>query len=576
MIGALVVAAAVGAAWAQAPDREPPTAEAAPATGTESPFVLERWELAGDRLLDPEEAFAALPWAGGDSLSADAPDSAAALLRERLVSAGWWGARVSASTDGGVVTLTVDAGEPVIVGGIDVHGNRLLTREEILSRLDLRPGRTFDEAVFRADVARVLRAYSERGHPLARVYPSGFRRTPEGRLAFVLRIGEGPEAEIESVRVFGNTATEDAVVARIGGVRPGDRWSVRRLEGMSARLRREGLFTEVGEPRVVRGSRDNRLGVEIEVEEGPSSSLLGVLGYIPDPGGGGQVVGQVDLRLRNILGTARRASFRFERQSRDVRDLAFRYREPWVLGTPISVELGAAQALRDPFYSRTDLEVGLSAPIGERSTAQVAAERRESSFDDAIGQSVEETSTGGSVSLQRDARDRRINPGRGWAGRAALGARRTKTDELRSRAEVDLHVLRALGRRWVLSEEAGFRGVRSTAGRVPLYEQYFLGGTNTLRGYREEQFHGDRVWWIRSELRYRLSVRSRTYVFGDVGGYRFGPDGEVPGDSDVLPGGGVGIALETRGTGLARIELAVGRGDGFSDAKVHAGLEQEF
>lgn len=539
--------------------------------------VLQRFELVGDRLLDPEEALAALPWAPGDSLSATAPDSAAALLRERIVRAGWWGAAVEASVEEeGVVTLTVDAGEPVIVGEVDVHGNRLLTREEILSRLDLRPGRTFDEAVFRADVARVLRAYSERGHPLARVYPSGFRRTGEGRLAFVLRIGEGPEAEIETVRVFGNTTTEEAVVARIGGVRPGDRWNVRRLEGMSARLRREGLFTDVGEPRVVRGSRDNRLGVEIEVEEGPSSSLFGVLGYNPDPGGGGEVVGQVDLRLRNIVGTARRAGLRFERQSSDVRDLTFHYREPWLLGTPVSVELGAAQSLRDPFYSRTDLEIGLAVPVGERSTARVAAERRESSFDDALGRSVQEISTGGRVSLERDVRDRPINPGRGWAGRAALGARRTEDDELRSRAELDLHLLRPLGRRWVLSEEAGFRGVRSTAGRVPLYEQYFLGGTNTVRGYREQQFHGDRLWWIRTELRYRLSVRSRTYVFGDAGGYRYGAEGAAPGDSDVLAGGGAGIALETRGTGLVRIELALGRGDGFSDAKVHAGLEQEF
>ena len=59
---------------------------------------------------------------------------------------------------------------------------------------------------------RVLRAYSERGHPLARVYPSRFRRNEDGRLGFVLRIGEGPEAEIEAVRVFGNSHTLEVSV----------------------------------------------------------------------------------------------------------------------------------------------------------------------------------------------------------------------------------------------------------------------------------------------------------------------------------------------------------------------------
>jgi outer membrane protein assembly factor BamA len=544
-------------------------AEGAAAPLAPAEAVVERWALSGDRLIDEEEA-AAL-FAPGTP-----PDRAAALLAARLRSAGWWGARVTPSGGPPVATLEVNAGEPVVVGEVHVHGNRVFTREEILSRVETRPGRTFDEAVFRGDVERILRAYSEAGRPLARVYPSRFQRTEGGRLGFTLRIGEGPEATVESVRVFGRTATADAVVARIGGVRPGDPWNVRRFEGMSARLRREGLFRTVGEARLVRGSRDNLVGVEIEVEEGRANSFAGVLGYNPDPQGGGEVVGLVHLDLRNILGTARRASLRFERQSPEFRDLSFRYREPWLLGTPLSAELGAAQSLRDPFYSRTDLDAGLSVPIGDRSTVTVAAERRETSFDDASGADVSETSTGGSASLVHDARDRRLNPGSGWAGRLLLGARETEDGVLRSRAETDLHVLVPAGSAWVFSEELGFRGVRSTSGSPPLSEQYYLGGTNTVRGWREEQFHGDRVWWARSELRYRLSLRSRAYLFADVGGWRFGSDAATPGDSDVIPGGGVGVSLETRSSGFVRFELALGRGDGFSDAKVHAALEQEF
>lgn len=565
MSGLLLLIWGIGpAAWVAQAQEAPP------------PLVLERWEIDGDRLFDRGQAIAAFPWAAGDTLAADVPDSAAGMLRDAVVASGWWGARVSPAIHGGVVTLTVRAGEPVIVGEVEVHGNTSFTEAEILSHVDSREGETFDEPVFEADVARILRSYSERGYPLARVYPAGFRRTEDGRLGFELRIGEGPRGEIESVRVFGNTDTEDAVIARIAGVRPGDSWNVRRVEGMAARLRREGLFLSVGEPRVVRGSRDNLVGIELEVEEGPTNSLFGVLGFTPDPEGGGEVVGQVDARFRNILGTARRATFRFERQARQVRNLEFRYREPWLLGTPVSLEVGAAQALRDTLYSRTDLDLGLAVPIGDRSTVRIAAERRESSFDDASGQSREETATGGSASLDHDARDRRINPGRGWAARVLLGARRTEDDILRTRAEVDAHWLLPAGRRWVVSEQGGFRGVRSSRGVPPLYDQYFAGGTNTIRGYREEQFHGERVWWTRSELRYRLSVRSRAYLFGDVGGFSFPSDGASPGDSDVLAGGGVGVSLETRGSGVVRFELAMGRGDGFSDAKVHAGLEQEF
>jgi outer membrane protein insertion porin family len=553
---------------------------AAPSLAEEaSGFVLERWELAGDRLLDLDDAAAFLPWAPGDSVPADGPSVAAERIREKIVAAGWWRASVSASAEAGVVTLAVDAGEPVVVGEVGVRGNVLLSQEEIFARMDLRPGRTFSETVFRADAERVLRAYSERGHPLARVYPSRFRRTEDGRLGYVLRIGEGPRSEIEAVRVFGNSQTLENVVARIAGVKVGDVWNVRRIEGMAGRLRREGLFTTVGEPRVVRGSRDNLVAVEIQVEEGRSSSVFGVLGYNPTPGGGGEVVGIVDLRFRNILGTARKASFKFERHAANVQDLAFRFREPWVLGTPISLEGGAAQALRDTLYSRTDLDVAVGAPIGDRSTARLAWERRDTSFDDAQGNGVDETATGGSVAFAVDVRDRPINPGSGWAARVLVGLRQTEAGETRTRTEIDGEALLPLGRRVVLSEAGAFRGAWSTFDEVPLHEQYFLGGTNTVRGYREEQFHGDRVWWIRTELRYRLALRSRAYAFGDVGAWRFSvvPEGGPPvTEEDVIPGGGLGLALETRGSGIVRFELALGRGDSFSEAKVHAAVEQEF
>jgi outer membrane protein assembly factor BamA len=384
---------------------------------------------------------------------------------------------------------------------------------------------------------------------------------------------------IEEIRAVGKTSTSPEVLGRIAGVRPGTRWDARRFEEIAPRLRREDLFLSVGEPRVVRGSRDNLLRVEVDVEEGKSSSILGVLGYVPDAAGKGQVVGLVDLRLGNILGTARRAEFHFERQAAEARDLSFRYREPWILGTPVSVEGGAAQALRDTLYSRTDLDLAVSVPIGWRARAEIAAERRESSLEGPPEISGREISTGGSVALSADHRDHRLNPSRGLRGSTRVGLRRTRDRITRTRLESAAGVYFPFGSRWVVAEEAGFRGVWSTSGAVPISDQYNLGGTNTLRGYREEQFHGDIVWWARTELRYRLTSRSRAYAFVDAGGFRFeerDPLGFFRRQDDVLAGGGTGVALETGGAGMLRVEIAAGRGDGFSDAKVHAGLEQEF
>lgn len=534
--------------------------------------------------MGPEELRRLVAWSPGDSIPAAKIEDAERILRDALIARGFWNASVdivpgAMQAERTVFDLQMIPGEAATIDEISIVGNRIMAREEILALLEVRTGQRLDSNAVRAGIQRVLRAYAERGHPLARVYPGRFRRETDGRLVWILQIGEGPETQLEEIRAIGKTSTSPEVLGRIAGVQAGTLWDARRIDEIAPRLRREELFLFVGEPRIVRGSRDNLLRVEVEVEEGKSSSILGVLGYVPTAAGQGEVVGLIDLRLGNIMGTARRAEFHFERQASESRDLSFRYREPWILGSSVSVEVGAAQALRDTLYSRTDLDLAVSVPIGWRARAEIAGERRESSLEGPPESDDREISTGGSVALSADHRDRRLNPSRGLRGALRVGLRRTSEEITRTRLETGAGYYIPFGSRWVVAEESGFDGVWSSSEDVPISDQYYLGGTNTMRGYREEQFHGEFVWWLRNELRYRLSSRSRAYTFVDVGGYQFeekDPAGFSRQQDDVLAGGGVGVALQTRGTGMLRVELAVGRGDGFSDAKVHAALEQEF
>jgi outer membrane translocation and assembly module TamA len=92
---------------------------------------------------------------------------------------------------------------------------------------------------------------------LARVYPGRFRREADGRLVWLLQIGEGPETVVEEIRAVGKTSTNPDVLGRIAGVQAGSVWDARRIDEIAPRLRREDLFLSVGEPRIVRGSHDN-------------------------------------------------------------------------------------------------------------------------------------------------------------------------------------------------------------------------------------------------------------------------------------------------------------------------------
>jgi hemolysin activation/secretion protein len=52
---------------------------------------------------------------------------------------------------------------------------------------------------------------------------------------------------------------------------------------------------------------------------------------------------------------------------------------------------------------------------------------------------------------------------------------------------------------------------------LPLPEQFYIGGARTVRGYRENQFHGRRIAYGRNELRLGRTPREGFYCFADAG-----------------------------------------------------------
>jgi outer membrane protein insertion porin family len=70
---------------------------------------------------------------------------------------------------------------------------------------------------------------------------------------------------------------------------------------------------------------------------------------------------------------------------------------------------------------------------------------------------------------------------------------------------------------------------------------YRLGGTNSLRGYREDQFLGSRIFWSNLEYRALLTRRSYGFVFFDTGYYLRPeePDRNIPKSEEFLYGFGL-------------------------------------
>ncbi|MDH7569391.1 MAG: BamA/TamA family outer membrane protein, partial [Armatimonadota bacterium] len=98
-------------------------------------------------------------------------------------------------------------------------------------------------------------------------------------------------------------------------------------------------------------------------------------------------------------------------------------------------------------------------------------------------------------------------------------------------------------------------------GKLSLSENYWLGGAESLRGYREDQFHGSRALLLSSEFRVPFGASLQGVGFFDYG-YAWS-SGQGVSLSDLKPAVGVGLRVVTP-LGPLRLDYGFGQDGGRS------------
>ena len=106
---------------------------------------------------------------------------------------------------------------------------------------------------------------------------------------------------------------------------------------------------------------------------------------------------------------------------------------------------------------------------------------------------------------------------------------------------------------------------------------FFSVRRNSLRGYLENQFAGNRIAW--SNLEYRLLLTNRTFgfLFFDTGYFLRSaePLNNIETTQSFKIGYGLGFNVETA-LGVLKVSFALGQGDTFANGKIHFGIVNEF
>lgn len=181
--------------------------------------------------------------------------------------------------------------------------------------------------------------------------------------------------------------------------------------------------------------------------------------------------------------------------------------------------------------------------------------------------------SGISAGFLRDKRDLRSDPSRGGReqflverGLGILGGTATFT-----KLDVDLRRYFPLMKPEKAGQQpklvlAGRLVVGHSLGQLPAFEQYFVGGSETVRGYDVDEQFGDNQVYGNLELRYRFQRKFQLVAFADVGS-AYGGAFASQQSFKAMTGFGGGIRLQTP---IGPVRLDIGRGD--QGIKTHFGI----
>jgi outer membrane protein assembly factor BamA len=548
-----------------------------------------------------------IKWAGlneGQNFYSGILDTSLSRISTNLISNGYFnfifgGIQYELSSDSQKVNifLNVDEGQPTFVKELFFKISDSVNVDDFISSLNYLKGEIFNRFEIETSISSLLTDFENQGFPFAAVkiqsvhfYDDSISNAHYADIYLTLE--EGRKSRIDKIEVNGNTSTKDYVITRELRIDDGEEYSQKKIENLPRRLNKLRFFDPVSVPQFYIDSQNNGV-LQINVKEKNTNNFDGIIGYVPPAteNESGYVTGLVNVILRNIFGTGRAASIRWQKLTRSNQELELKYLEPWLFGYPFNLNADLFQRIQDTTYVQRRLGGALEFLATEDISASafvsteelIPTERTIPVFTVYNSSSL---TTG--LGLKIDLRDDPLAPTGGFLFETVYSFSRKKingpaeyitpgleTDPNLQRITAGFSAFYEIFVRNVIA--VSVNGKELTG---PFFEQSDLwrfGGTRTVRGYREEQFLASRIAWSNLEYRLMLTPRSYAFLLFDAGYYFLEADPErgVAGQEDFIFGYGLGITIDTT-IGLLGVSFALAQGDSFSDGKIHFGIINEF
>lgn len=415
--------------------------------------------------------------------------------------------QVKFESKGVYLYITVEEGKRYYIGKITIEGNKEVPLVDLEKVLTLKEGAVFSEQGVYNESLSLREVYVDKGFIFSQVDPISSLNEQTGKIDVSYQIVENDIAYVEGIEIKGNLKTKDEVIRREMRVYPGERYDGKKVKRSKQKLENLGYFEEIrvgAEP----GSEPNKVNLVLDVKEAKT-------GYVSFGGGYSSIdefVGFVEVRQRNFdynnwstfTGGGQDLSL-----TANIGTLTSRYQlsftNPWIFDRPISLGIdgyrkghskdeGVGYAYEEQ-VTGGDLRLGreftedLSGTAAYRfdrvKISDVASDASQELKDEAGINNLSSTE----FNLNYDTRNNVFSPSKGviftnnaqvtggpWGGSKDFWKYST-------RFSVYFPLIRSSVIEFKI--RGGIASKFSDTQKVPIYERFFAGGADSIRGYKE-------------------------------------------------------------------------------------------
>jgi len=457
------------------------------------------------------------------------------------------------------ITIAITEGEKYTVGKIDLKGDILTTKKELMEKIKTTPGKVFSRRVVGQDIVTLTDTYGDKGYANVNITPLTEVNHKERKVDITFDVQKGEPVYIERIDITGNVNTRDKVIRREVEVEEGGLYSATGLKRSRSNLRKLGYFEDVAittQP----GTREDRMILNIDVKERPTGAFSFGAGYSSTD----KLIATFSISQSNLLGTGKKLDLWATLSSKSQR-YQLGFTEPWLFDKPISGGFDIFKMTREyPDFDRSSsgFDVRFGFPVYRRDTRGYLTYKLEeveiSNVATNAAQLIKDqegTNTTSSITgvLRRDTRDDAFFPTEGSVAVASIEFAGGPIGGDNNFVKYVLEGVRYFPMPW--DTTLALRGMggylQGFDGKVPpVYERFYLGGINSIRGFETrsvgpkdpatgEIIGGDKAVVVNVEYLFPLlrEQRLKGLIFFDTGN-AYDDDLDL---GDLRYGAGVGI-----------------------------------